>query len=269
MIHVKKLDGTMQRYDASKLKRSLLNSGADENIINKIMAKVDKILYNGIETKKLFRFVFEEFKKYQPYAASRYDLKNAILRLGSEGFAFERFVSMILKKQGYSTRLNQIVQGKYIKHEIDVSARKENEKIMVECKHHIKPWLGCKIQTALYVYARFIDVKELFTVPMLVTNTKFSRQVVTYSEGVGLRLMGWKFPKGNSLEHKIEKFKLYPITMLSSLDKGKVGNLLKLKILLISQLSTKDAREISDMVRITESKAYKILEESRALCKCN
>lgn len=258
----------MQKYDASKLKRSLLNSGADEATINKIMAKVDKILYNGIETKKLFRFIFEEFKKSKPSIASRYNLKNAILRLGTGGFPFEGFVAKILQKKGYSVKLNQIVSGKYIKHEIDVSAGKDNERIMVECKHHNKPWLGCKIQTALYVYARFLDVKGLFTMPMLVTNTKFSKQVVSYSKGVGLKLMGWKFPKGHSLEYNIEKFKLYPVTMLDSLDRNKINMLLTLGIFLISDLSTKDASEISDILKITNSKANKILEESKALCRC-
>ena len=147
--------------------------------------------------------------------------------MGREGYAFEKLVSIILKKQGFSTSLNQIIKGKYIKHEIDVSAVKDNEKIMVECKHHNKPWLGTDIQTALYVYARFIDVKKSFTGPMLVTNTRFSRQVVTYSKGIGLKLMGWKCPKGDSLEYYIEKFKLYPITMLPNLNEKKILELLR------------------------------------------
>ena len=266
MIYVKKLNGELQKYDAPKLKKSLSNSGADEETINKIMAKVDKVLYDGIETKKLFRFVFDEFKKSEPYASSKYDLKNAILRLGKEGYAFEKLVSLILEKQGYSVKLNQIVKGKYIKHEIDVFAIKANEKVMVECKHHAKPWLGTAIQTALYVYARFMDVKKLFTVPMLVTNTRFSPQVVTYSKGVGLKLMGWKIPSGNSLEYNIEKFKLYPITMLSSLDKIKINSLLNFGITLIRELSMKSPDDISRILNISSSKANKILEEAKTLC---
>ena len=269
MIYVKKLNGEMQKYDPSRLKKSLLNSGADEETINKIMIKVNQILYDGIETKKLFRFAFKEFKKYQPYASSRYNLKNAILRLGIEGYPFEQFVSKILQKKGYSVKLNQIVKGKYIPHEIDISAENGREKIMVECKHHAKPWLGCDIQTALYVYARFIDVKKWFTLPMLVTNTKFSPQVITYSKGVGLKLMGWKFPKGDSLEYHIENFKLYPITMLSALDREKIAELLRVNVILISDLSAKDANEISRILKISKSKANKILEESNTLCGCN
>ena len=49
---------------------------------------------------------------------------------------------------------------------------------------------------------------------MLATNTKFSPQVVAYSEGVGIKLMGWRYPKEESLEETIKKYKIYPITML-------------------------------------------------------
>lgn len=255
----------MQKYDPSKLKKSLLNSGADEETINKIMIKVNQILYDGIETKKLFRFAFKEFKKYQPYASSRYNLKNAILRLGIDGYPFERFVAKILQKNGYSVKLNQIVKGKYIPHEIDISAKNDGEKIMVECKHHAKPWLGCDIQTALYVYARFIDVKRYFTLPMLATNTKFSLQVIIYSKGVGLKLMGWKFPKGDSLEYHIEKFKLYPITMLSALDREKIAELLRINVILISDLSAMGSNRISKILKIPRSKGNKILEEAKVL----
>jgi hypothetical protein len=267
MIYVKKLDGKTERYNSSKLRKSLSNSGADKGTINAILAKVDKILYDGIETRKLFKFALREFKKYQPYGFSKYNLKNAILRLDREGFHFEKIVAKIFQKEGYSVKLNRIVRGRYIPHEIDVSAEKGKEKIMVECKHHAKPWLGTDIQTALYVHARFIDVRKQFTVPMLVTNTKFSPQVITYSKGVGLKLIGWKFPKDNSLEYYIEKFKLYPITMLSTLNRKKVSELFKMNVLLISELFSMDVYKITRILKISKLKANNILEEAKVLCK--
>jgi Holliday junction resolvase len=267
MIYVKKLDGRTEKYDSSKLKKSLSNSGADEETINKIMAKVDRVLYDGIETKKLFKFAFKEFKKFEPYGSSRYNLKNAILRLDHEGFHFERLVAKIFQRKGYSVKLNQIVRGKYVQHEIDISAGKGKEKIMIECKHHAKPWLGTDIQTALYVYARFIDVKKWFAAPMLVTNTKFSPQVLTYSKGVGLKLMGWKFPKNDSLEYYIEKFKIYPVTMLSTLDSKKISELFKMNVLLVRDLSSMSVSKISKILKISKSKADRILEEAKTLCE--
>jgi len=265
MVNVKKLDGSMQKYDASKLKRSLLNSGADNETAEGVVKKAEKILYEGIETRKLFKFVFKEFKKIQPYTALKYDLKNAILRLGPEGFVFEKFVSEILKKQGYSVKLNQIIKGEHIRHEIDIIAVKEKEKLMVESKYHTKPWLGCDIQTALYVYARFLDVKQHFTVPVLVTNTKFSRQVVDYAKGVGLWLMGWKFPQDNSVEKNIEHFKLYPITMLSMLSRDEAKTLLASNVILVKDLLSKDINEIAGILKAPKSKIEKILKQAEAL----
>jgi hypothetical protein len=103
--------------------------------------------------------------------------------------------------------------------------------------------------------------------PMLVTNTRFSSQVVTYSKGIGLKLMGWKCPKDDSLEYYIEKFKIYPVTMLSILDRKKIFELLRLNILLISDLSSMDAKKISRILKISKSKADRILEEAKALCE--
>ncbi len=267
MVYVKKLDGRTEKYNPSKLRKSLLNSGADKETINKIIAKVNTILHEGIETKELFKFAFKEFKRYKPLASSRYNLKNAILRLDFNGAHFEKLVAEIFQKKGYSVKLNQLVKGKYIKHEIDISAEIGKENIMVECKHHAKPWLGTDIQTALYVYSRFIDVKKWFTVPMLITNTKFSPQVLTYSKGVGLKLMGWKFPKENSLEYNIEKFKIYPVTMLSTLDRRKISDLLRMNILLVDRLASMSVNKLSGVLAISKSRAYRILEEAKILCE--
>lgn len=265
MIYVKKLDGTLQKYNPSKLRNSLSNAGANKEVIDRIMQKVEKIIHNEIETRELFKFVFNEFKKEQPNIAPIYDLRNSLLRLGTTGFAFEKFVSHILKKQGYSIKLNQIIKGRYVKHEIDIFAVKNDEKVMVECKYHLKPWIRCDIQTALYVYARFLDVKQHFTAPMLITNTKFSNQAMDYSKGVRLKLMGWRFPQDNSLEYNIEKFRIFPITMLSSLNKDETDILLSKDITLISELLKNNNNELCSILKINRQKADKILEEAKKL----
>ncbi len=265
-VYVKKLDGKTEKYNPGKLRRSLANSGADSGTIDRIMLKVDKIVYNGISTKELFRFVFREFKKCQPHQAPKYDLKNAFLRLGQEGYVFEKFVSRLLRKKGYACQLNRIVQGKYVTHEIDIIAKKSPETLMVEAKYHNKPWIRTGIQTALYVYARFLDSKKHFTKPMLVTNTKFSSQSIQYAEGVGLRLMGWKYPKGDSLEFNAERLKIYPVTMIGGIGSFGIKRLFANNILLVNDLVRKDVKELSKLINIPQDKAAKILETAKALC---
>lgn len=264
MISVKKMDGSIEPYDESKLRTSLAKAGADNQAINSIILKLGKILYKGIETKKLYAFALKELKRQQPGVAPRYDLKNSILKLSYEGFAFEKLVARILENQRYKTILNQTVQGKLIMHEIDVTAIKDKEKVMVECKHHINPWLGCHIQTPLYVYARFLEVKEQFTTPMLVTNTKFSDQVIVYSNGMGIRLMGWSYPKENSLSYNVEKFKLYPITMIPNLNRSQIEILIDNNIILMSDILSKE-NEINRILNVDRTQTEKILKEAETL----
>ncbi len=258
------MDGTIVPYDPSKLKNSFRNVGADEQTIGKVMSKIKGILYDGISTKEIFRFGFSELKKYSKVASSRYNLKNALLELGPEGYLFEKFVAKILQKHGYSTKNNVIVKGKFVEHEIDVVASKGNRKLMVECKHHRFPGIYCDIQTALYVYARFLDVKKNFNSPMLATNTKFSSQAIDYAKGVGLKLLGWKVPTGNSIEYNIDRYKLYPINVLNTLNKNSKKILFENGFLLVSDLIGKE-REISKVLRINIGKATEITNEAKSL----
>ena len=223
VIFVEKMNGEKEPYDPDKLRKSLGNVGADDETAGRIMQKVGNILYNGIKTKELFRFIHKELRKSEPGPGLRYNLKRAMMELEiNGGFVFEKFVGKLLEKQGYSIKMNQIVKGENVTHEIDVSAAKGKESLMVEVKHHDREGIGESIQTALYVYARFLEVRKKYTKPMLVTNTKFSDQSIEYSRGVGIRLMGWKYPYGDSLEENITKYGLYPITLLALPKEEKV-----------------------------------------------
>ena len=262
---VKKLDGSLEPYDESKLRRSLQKAGASRQTIDAVLEKSKKILFDGIETRKLFDFVLKEYRNIEPDSSPKYNLKAAIMNLGKEGYLFEKFVSKIFEKKGYFVELNREVAGKFVSHEIDVSARKGKELLMVECKYHRHPWLGCNIQTALYVYARFLDVQRLFNKAMLVTNTKFSTQVVNYSKGIGLGLMGWQYPGGDSLEFNIERFKLYPITILYQLPQRAIDKCLENEILVLGDIAAFSAEELSSLLGLSKNRAQEILQQANFL----
>lgn len=236
-VNVIKKNGENEIYNEKKVIDSLKNSGADEESINKILEKLNTYLYNNISTSEIFKFVYKELRKINDYSSTRYNLKQAIfeLSLNNGGYVFEKYIGKILESQGYKTKLNQIIKGNFIPHEIDVNATKENEKLMVECKHFSRFELGISIQTALYVYARFLDLNKKFNKALLATNTKFSPQVIKYSKGVGLKLMGWKYPQNQSLEKLIETEKIYPITILP-LPKSKIKEYLKKDIITFQDL---------------------------------
>ncbi|MFW6310879.1 MAG: restriction endonuclease [Nanoarchaeota archaeon] len=246
-IIVKKLNGDTEKYNPKKLRKSLKEAGADKEVINNILKKVEGILYNGIETRKLFRFIHEELDKQRPQAGLKYNLKRAMFDMRVHGgFTFEKFIGRVLEKQGYKIEMNPLLKGAHVTHEIDIFAEKDNEKLMIEVKHHKKPGIIEPIQTALYVYARFLELKDKFTQPMLVTNTKFSNQVIKYSKGVGIKLMGWKYPRDNSLEENIEKYKLYPVTILN-LSKTQIRRYLQEGILTLQEL--KEQKKVSKKTR--------------------
>lgn len=58
------------------------------------------------------------------------------MELGPSGFPFEKFISEILKFQGFAVQVGVIVEGHCVKHEIDVVAEKGEEHFMIECKFH-------------------------------------------------------------------------------------------------------------------------------------
>ncbi|MEK6941630.1 MAG: restriction endonuclease [archaeon] len=264
-IFVKKLDGSLEPYDEAKLCRSLEKAGASRQTIGVVLEKSKKILFDGIETRRLFNFVLKEYRNLEPDSSPKYNLKAAIMHLGKEGYLFEKFVSKIFEKKGYFVELNREVEGQFVSHEIDVSAGKGKEMVMVECKYHRNPWLGCNIQTALYVYARFLDVQRLFNKAMLVTNTKFSTQVVKYSKGVGLGLMGWQCPGGDSLEFNIERFRLYPVTILYQLPQRIIDKCLENEIILLSDMASFSAEELSSLLGLSKGRAQEILQHANFL----
>jgi len=265
MVRVQKINGEFESYNPKKLRKSLLAAGADDQIVVDILDKVKTILHDGVTTKELYRFIFKEFKKHAPTTSSKYTLKNAILHLGPSGYPFEKYVAKMFERQGYTTKVGVLVKGKRITHEIDVIAVKGKEKLLIECKYHNHPWVESGIHVPLYVYARFLDLKSQFTHCMVVTNTRFSPQCHDYASGIGMRLMSWNYPISDSLKSVVERLKLYPITMMNSLDRQQSQILLAERHVLVSSILKFSSKQLMSRLGISEVKANKILAEAKAL----
>ncbi|MBI4100718.1 restriction endonuclease [Candidatus Microgenomates bacterium] len=225
-INVVKASGEIEPFSEEKVRASLRRAGADNNLTSQLVSHVKGELYNGIPTKVIYSHIFDLLRKEKSRLSSRYNLKEAIMQLGPTGFPFEKFVAGILGFSGYSCEVGKIVRGKCVAHEIDVAAQKDNERLMIECKYHNQPGAKTDIKTALYVYARFLDVQESFNQGWLVTNTKATTDARVYAECVGLKLISWDWPPENSLRFLIEKSGLHPITALNFLDEGEKKDLL-------------------------------------------
>ena len=113
-IHIIKSSGEKVKFSLTKLRMSLLRSGADDVLVNQIVDQVRDELYQGISTKEIYNRAFSLLKKKKSHLASKYKLKKAIYELGPTGFPFERFISAVLKYSGYKVLVNEILQGKCV-----------------------------------------------------------------------------------------------------------------------------------------------------------
>ncbi|WP_026899265.1 restriction endonuclease [Daejeonella oryzae] len=271
---ITKASGLKVTFSTEKFKRSLINAGADEEQAQLILNELKPKLYEGISTKKIYRIAHNLLRERSGHLAAKYHLKGAIMELGPSGYPFEKFIGEILKHQGYSIKLGEIVKGKCVYHEIDVIAEKEDHYFMIECKYHNQPGIVCDVKIPLYIQSRFKDVEQKWIqIPghahkihqgWVVTNTRFTHDAIQYGICAGLQMLGWDYPKKNSLKDQIDMLELYPITCLTTLSKFEKQQLLDKNIVLCKEICDREYY-LSD-IGIKPSRIPLILEEGHQLC---
>lgn len=234
VVNVIKASGEVEPFSEYHVISSLLRAGASRELAEKIVSQIKPNLYQNIPTFEIYATVMKILKKEQRKIAEVYNLKKAIMDLGPTGYPFEKFAAAVLEASGYKAEVNKTVVGKCVSHEIDIIAVKEaiketikKKKYMVECKFHSTPGVKTDIKVALYTYARFLDIKHRgFDIPWLIANTKLTSEVKTYAACVGMRVTGWDFPEGESLNEMVDKSRLYPVTALVNLSLGEKRSLI-------------------------------------------
>ncbi|MBR9704764.1 ATPase [Candidatus Pacearchaeota archaeon] len=266
MVKVIKFSGEYENFSSNKIFHTLIRAGASKQQSNEIIKKLKKIIYKHMTTEEILNFVFKELKK-TPIIAARYDLKRAIMNLGPAGYTFERYFSQILKNYGYQTLVNKFFKGKNITQEVDIVAKKESC-YMVECKYHNHPGKYTNTKQAMYTYARFLDInsnKKFFDFPWLVTNTRCSNSVIKYSKGINLKITSWKYPKNGNLQELIETKKLYPITILKSVNENYKKILFQKGIIMTSQLRDIDIIKLKKLTNIPMDDLKKIVNFAKEI----
>jgi hypothetical protein len=241
-----KSHGSKVRFDPNRIIKTCMRSGLSIGDAEEVAKIVESKIYEGITTRKILKITISEIRKKDKNSATKYDLKGAIMRLGPDGFVFEKFVSKVLQSEGYKTKTNIIVTGACVQHEIDIIAEKI-KKSMIECKYHNSSGIYTGIKDILYTYARFLDLKEgyssgkceNFSEAWVASNTKFSLDAIQYASCKGMTLLGWNYPQENSLAKMIERNKIYPITILKSVSPEIKKELLKYNIVTIKDILTK------------------------------
>jgi Holliday junction resolvase len=274
-IYIIKADGTKELFSETKLRRSLHRVNASKEIIDELISQLKSELKDGMNTSAIYRRAFSLLRKYQYSAADRYQLKNAIIKLGPSGYPFEKLISELLKSEGYKTEVAVRQPGLCVSHEIDVIAKKGNQCIMVECKFHNEAGIKSDVKAALYVWARFLDLQnrwkkysgsaQKFDQAWLVTNTKLTTDATNYASCVGMKVIGWNYPPEHSLQILLERSSLYPITALINLSESIQKQLIEQNIVTCKELLRRVT--VLKKMKINNWKISKILREIDVLCK--
>ena len=268
-ITVTKQDGSKEKFNPEKVRRALRRTGLTTKEANTALKILYPHLKDGITTRQIYSKLYSIIRSLRPEKKYRFNLKRAFQLLGPSGYDFEDYTAKLFRRLGYTTELRVIPSGKCVTHEIDVIARKGKEKLMVECKFRNEPGAKCRIQTALYIYARFLDLvdgaklhsKRPFTKPCLVTNAKFSSDAREYSRCRGMRLIGWRYPAQESLEILADRTKCYPVSVIN-MKHHTLRKLLKNKFITVQDIPD-DSEELVRIVGLSPSNAKRIVKEAK------
>jgi ATP cone domain-containing protein/AF1548-like protein/restriction endonuclease len=273
-MKVVKQSGDIVHFDREKLKNSLQLSGATKEKIEDILGVIEREIYDGMPTKKIYRMAFQLLKKTSKVHAARYNLKAAVQALGPAGFFFEKYIAILFQNEGYAAKTNLMLKGQCVTHEIDVLVKKEGIIAMVECKFHSNSEVKSDVKIPMYILSRFNDLKgkthdvfsqnDSISTCWIITNNRFTSEALQFGTCSKLRMVSWDYPVKESLKYKIEENGLYPITCLTTLTQYEKEKLLIREVLLASDIIG-NSQLLSD-IGIHQNRIKNIIREASELC---
>jgi hypothetical protein len=198
------------------------------------------------------------------------------MRLGPTGYPFERYVGDLLTQYGYEVEVGVILDGRCVKHEVDVVAWGNGEVSVVECKYHNATGKATDVKVAMYVHSRVEDLRPLMTSRhpgktyrgSLVTNTRCTADARDYARCMDMKIVSWGYPPDSSLQKMIEDKRLYPVTILSGVQRELIRKLFDHNIILLKDLIDVKSVALQSMLSIPENRAVSMRKQAEALCLC-
>ncbi len=270
-----KASGKRELFSEEKLRSSLKRSNAPEDVINIIVKRIMRELEDGLATSRIYKRAYALLKKDKRAVALRYSLRQAVMQLGPTGFPFEKLVGEILKAKGYEVKVGTIMQGNCVEHEVDVIAKKDHQHIMIEAKFHNKLGIKSDLKVALYVHARFEDLKkkreekdtsetERVHEAWLITNTKLTQEAIRYSKCAGVRAIGWNYPPIGNLQDLMLETGVHPLTCLTTLSQSNKRQLFEKGMVLCNDIEARP--KALHALGIGDKKVDAVLGEIKAVC---
>lgn len=272
-MKIVKHSGNIVDYNPSKLKQSLLKSGASNLEVETILNTIQGEIYEGISTKQIYKMAFSLLKKTSHSHAARYNLKEAIRLLGPAGFFFEKYIARLFAAEDYQTLTNFILQGRCVSHEIDVIVKKDNAIAMVECKFHLGKDANSDVKVPMYILSRFNDLKDkrqtiytrndIVSKCWIVTNNRFTTDAIAFAKCSKLNLLSWDYPENNNLKTKNDTNNLYPVTCLTTMSLAEKDKLLVLDVILVRELINNS--ESLEKIGLSSNRIKNVLKEASEL----
>ncbi|MDD2985228.1 restriction endonuclease [Flavobacterium sp.] len=273
-MKVTKFSGEIVTFEKDKLRKSLLKSGASFEAVSRVISTIEKELYEGIPTKKIYKLAFQLLKKVSNVHAAKYNLRSAIMALGPAGFYFEKFMARLFEREGYETLTNQTLEGKCVSHEIDVIVKKDKVVSMVECKFHGSQDAKTDVKVPMYILSRFNDLNQqqytffnqeaTLAKCWIVTNNRFTTDAIQFATCSNLELLSWNYPPGEGLKDKIDNYHIYPVTALTTLTLAEKDKLLAQDILTARDLIMD--KDCLRKIELSPSRIKNVLKEANQLC---
>jgi hypothetical protein len=274
-IQIIKANGEPSVFNPQKVLGSIQRTGADKATAEQVLHAVEKKLKDGMHTKQIYQMVREELTKQQPWAAARYNLRDAINKMGPAGYNFEQYVASVLEAYGYVTETPDTYQGACVSHEIDVTAEKDGRRIFIEAKFR-RDYAGTvNIKDTLATWSRFLDLVDgskiglcpHFDEVWIVTNGRFTDQSLKYGHCKNIHLVGWNHPSENSFAHMVDVNALYPITIIDDLAPSEITNFAKAGLMLCREISAHSQEELHKMTNIPRNRLETIMTTCEPIMK--
>ncbi len=266
-MRIIKAAGWEEKFSKEKLCDSIVAAGAPKNLADGVCDLVKRDIRPSVTTNHIYRRALSHLVKKDLDIAVRYSLRRGLERLGPSGFLFEQYVEAVFQAHGYKTKRNQIVQGACTDHEIDVLLEEKNKTILIEVKYRNEPGIKTHLDTVMYADARRMDIQEyqkkqgaLYDM-WLVTNTKFTDKAIQYGECKNqMKLIGWNYPNGKSLEDMIVEKKVFPVTAMPYITNHLLKQFFEAEIILISDLIPYSENDLVEKFKMTEKRAKSIMK---------
>ena len=273
-IKVKKNNGQKELFQVEKLRQSIHNIGVSEDMANQVCNLVAEHISAGKRTtENIFAITRDLIAQVDPGKAAIYALERGLSALGPSGFLFEQYVAAILVDLDYKVQTNVYLEGEGVTHEIDIFAEKGNVVYVIEAKYRNEFKSKTHINQVMYADARLQDIKrqarktgdtrEYYV--WLVTNTKFTDNAINYVYHREMQLMGWDFPKYINLMKVAYEKKLFPVTVLPSINKKALKQLSMKNIVLVKDLVDFDEYMMRDMFNLSLTLSKKLTTEVQEL----